>query len=55
MLYRRVPEYAIMMEIATGLTLLVELLTPYRNIVTFFLFWQVRRSVPGTWKLVAGQ
>jgi hypothetical protein len=40
-LFRVAPQYAIFMEVATGLTLTLEMLTPYRNTITFFLFWQV--------------
>lgn len=39
-IFRRVPEYAALMEVYMGLMLLVELLTPNRNLFSLFLYWQ---------------
>lgn len=42
-LYQRVPLVAANLEVALGLALLLELLTPARNVLLLVLYWQVLR------------
>lgn len=42
-LYRRMPTVAANIEVALGLALIVEVLTPARNVLLLVLYWQVLR------------